>query len=113
MEFVYSWGVLHHTGDVRRALTNAQMAVADGGIFYVALYSADVQSDHEFWLNVKKEYNQAGPFKRRRMFWWYVWNYVMYSKLGNLPAATSIRAGHEFLYRYSRLAGRLANGVRA
>src|SRR5262249_12640164 len=31
---VYSWGVLHHTGDVWRALANAQKTVADGGLFY-------------------------------------------------------------------------------
>ena len=48
--FVYSWGVLHHTGDVWRALANAQRTVAENGIFYIALYSADVQTDPEFWL---------------------------------------------------------------
>ena len=38
--FVYSWGVLHHTGDVWHALENASRAVANHGLFYVALYSA-------------------------------------------------------------------------
>ncbi len=75
--FVYSWGVLHHTGDVWRALANAQKTVADGGLFYIALYSADVQTDPEFWLKIKQEYNSAGPWKRWRMEWWYVWTYVM------------------------------------
>ena len=31
--FVYSWGVLHHTGDVWRALDNASKTVADAGTF--------------------------------------------------------------------------------
>jgi SAM-dependent methyltransferase len=96
--FVYSWGVLHHTGDVWRALANAQMTVADGGTFYVALYSADVQSDPEFWLNVKRQYNQAGGLKRWGMVWWYVWNYVMHRQIRNLPNLI-----HRVLqHRYSR-----------
>jgi SAM-dependent methyltransferase len=84
-DFVYSWGVLHHTGDVWRALANAQRTVAQNGTFYVALYSADVQADPEFWLKVKKEYNSAGPWKRWRMEWWYVWAHVMYRRPWRLP----------------------------
>ncbi len=74
---VYSWGVLHHTGDVWKALDNAQRTVKEGGTLYIALYSTDVQTDPNFWLAIKKEYNQAGSAKRRRMEWWYVWVYVM------------------------------------
>lgn len=37
-DIVYSWGVLHHTGDMWRALENAAGYVADGGLFAVALY---------------------------------------------------------------------------
>src|SRR5215469_12983370 len=50
---VYSWGVLHHTGDVWKAIGNASIAVAEGGLFYIALYSADVQPNQEFWLRIK------------------------------------------------------------
>ena len=41
--FVYSWGVLHHTGNVWHAVDNASKTVADNGLFYIALYSADVE----------------------------------------------------------------------
>lgn len=37
-DIVYSWGVLHHTGDMWRALENAAGYVAAGGLFAVALY---------------------------------------------------------------------------
>ena len=37
-EVVYSWGVLHHTGDMYRAVRNAASLVADSGIFVCALY---------------------------------------------------------------------------
>ncbi len=83
--FVYSWGVLHHTGDVWRALANARNTVADGGMFYIALYSADVQTDPEFWLKIKQEYNRADSFKRWRMEWWYVWAYIMHHRIWMFP----------------------------
>jgi len=83
--FVYSWGVLHHTGDVWRAIDNAAKTVADGGLFYIALYSEDVQTDPDFWLRIKQEYNKASPARRRRMEWWYVWVYVMKRNPLRLP----------------------------
>jgi 2-polyprenyl-6-hydroxyphenyl methylase/3-demethylubiquinone-9 3-methyltransferase len=35
---VYSWGVLHHTGDMRRAIRCAADRVAPGGLLIIALY---------------------------------------------------------------------------
>ncbi len=35
---VYSWGVLHHTGDMRRAIRCAAARVTPGGMLIVALY---------------------------------------------------------------------------
>ena len=37
-DFVYSWGVLHHTGEMWRSIKNAETCVKDNGYFYVALY---------------------------------------------------------------------------
>ena len=37
-DVVYSWGVLHHTGNLHRAIHNAASLVADSGIFIFALY---------------------------------------------------------------------------
>jgi SAM-dependent methyltransferase len=37
-DVVYSWGVLHHTGDMWSAMKNASMLVEPGGYFCVALY---------------------------------------------------------------------------
>jgi SAM-dependent methyltransferase len=36
---VYSWGVLHHTGDMWRAVEHALALVAPGGLFALALYT--------------------------------------------------------------------------
>ena len=38
-DIVYSWGVLHHTGSMWKAIDIAQSAVADGGRFFIALYN--------------------------------------------------------------------------
>jgi 2-polyprenyl-6-hydroxyphenyl methylase/3-demethylubiquinone-9 3-methyltransferase len=37
-DVVYSWGVLHHTGDMYKALRSASAMVASGGEFIFALY---------------------------------------------------------------------------
>lgn len=37
-DIVYSWGVLHHTGDMWTAIRKAAALIAPGGIFAVALY---------------------------------------------------------------------------
>lgn len=83
--FVYSWGVLHHTGDVWRAIENASQTVADGGLFYIALYSADVEPNMDFWLRIKRQYNEASWLKREQMVWWYVWNYSLKRRLRAIP----------------------------
>jgi SAM-dependent methyltransferase len=94
--FVYSWGVLHHTGNVWQALRNAQSTVADGGVFYIALYASDVQPDMEYWLNIKRDYNRAGPFKRNRMVWSYIWNHMMNRNIRRTPEVLRRIAQHKF-----------------
>lgn len=83
--FVYSWGVLHHTGAMWRAVKNAQARVAPGGQFYIALYAKDVQPEAEMWLRVKKEYVSKGWLNRRRLEAWYIWNYYIYRDVKRLP----------------------------
>lgn len=90
-DFVYSWGVLHHTGNVWQAIRNAAAHVKSGGLFYIALYSADVQKDPppEFWLDVKRRYVSSSWLTRRCMDIWYVWRFMMYRKIRNLTAVIS------------------------
>jgi 2-polyprenyl-3-methyl-5-hydroxy-6-metoxy-1,4-benzoquinol methylase len=61
-DIVYSWGVLHHTGDMWSAIKNASTLIKDNGLFYIALYTTDHKS--EYWLGVKKKYNRAGNIKK-------------------------------------------------
>jgi len=54
-DVVYSWGVLHHTGDMWTALDLAAGRVAPGGAFVFALYN-DQGWKSGAWLRVKKLY---------------------------------------------------------
>ena len=54
-DIVYSWGVLHHTGSMWRAIDLAQRAVAPGGQFFIALYN-DQGMRSVVWRNLKKFY---------------------------------------------------------
>lgn len=55
-DVVYSWGVLHHTGQLWAAMENAQARVASGGKFFIALYN-DTGSQTARWFWIKKTYN--------------------------------------------------------
>lgn len=65
---VYSWGVLHHTGNLWKAIENASRLVAEGGIMYLAIYNrADGIGFYPdgrfgpstFWVKVKRIYSRA------------------------------------------------------
>jgi 2-polyprenyl-3-methyl-5-hydroxy-6-metoxy-1,4-benzoquinol methylase len=54
-DVVYSWGVLHHTGDMWAALENAVLATKPGGKLFIAIYN-DTGSQAERWRRIKKTY---------------------------------------------------------
>jgi 2-polyprenyl-6-hydroxyphenyl methylase/3-demethylubiquinone-9 3-methyltransferase len=54
-DVVYSWGVLHHTGDMWRGLGNAAIPVAASGRLFVAIYN-DQGNASVRWLRVKRLY---------------------------------------------------------
>jgi 2-polyprenyl-6-hydroxyphenyl methylase/3-demethylubiquinone-9 3-methyltransferase len=60
-DVVYSWGVLHHTGQMWKALENAQAPVAPGGKLFIAIYN-DTGSQSSRWKWIKRKYNQLPRF---------------------------------------------------
>jgi SAM-dependent methyltransferase len=56
-DVVYSWGVLHHTGQMWKALENARLPVAGGGKLFVAIYN-DTGSQSARWKWIKRKYNE-------------------------------------------------------
>jgi len=76
-DIVYSWGVLHHTGDMWRAVRNAALPLKPDGLFLMALYSADhhVDPPAEYWLTIKRQYNHRRKIGRTFMEWQYLWTF--------------------------------------
>jgi 2-polyprenyl-3-methyl-5-hydroxy-6-metoxy-1,4-benzoquinol methylase len=62
-DIVYSWGVLHHTGNMWESIINSGELVAPNGHYYIALYNKITSRRgspawvHSFWLWVKRLYN--------------------------------------------------------
>jgi 2-polyprenyl-6-hydroxyphenyl methylase/3-demethylubiquinone-9 3-methyltransferase len=55
-DVVYSWGVLHHTGDMWQALDNVVEAIKQKGILFVSIYNDQGWISH-LWKKIKKIYN--------------------------------------------------------
>jgi 2-polyprenyl-6-hydroxyphenyl methylase/3-demethylubiquinone-9 3-methyltransferase len=55
-DIVYSWGVLHHTGNMWDALRIILPSVKVGGFLYIALYN-DQGEQTDRWESVKRRYN--------------------------------------------------------
>jgi 2-polyprenyl-6-hydroxyphenyl methylase/3-demethylubiquinone-9 3-methyltransferase len=62
-DVVYSWGVLHHTGDMWAALRNVADLVAPGGKLFIALYN-DQGPMSRRWRPLKRIYNRLPRFLR-------------------------------------------------
>lgn len=70
-DIVYSWGVLHHTGNMVKAIENVCKITKKGGYLIIAIYNKAPSS--EFWLKVKRFYNFSPIFFRKFL------NYFFYA----------------------------------
>jgi SAM-dependent methyltransferase len=61
----YSWGVLHHTGNLWQAIYNAQLPVKPGGTLVIAVYN-DEGLVSAIWAIIKRTYCKGG-FRRAVM----------------------------------------------
>lgn len=68
-DIVYSWGVLHHTGEMWRAIDNAVGLVKPGGLLVLAIYNNVERrlGGSRMWWHIKRLYNRAPPAVRRAM----------------------------------------------
>ncbi len=64
-DIVYSWGVLHHTGNLWKALENIVSSVKDDGLLFIALYNWQ-PFFRRYWTFVKITYNKLSL---SRPFW--------------------------------------------
>jgi 2-polyprenyl-3-methyl-5-hydroxy-6-metoxy-1,4-benzoquinol methylase len=69
-DIVYSWGVLHHTGNMHAALRNIAILSNNSGQLYIALYNHNqkiFEGTSEFWLTAKKIYNRIPSIGKKIM----------------------------------------------
>lgn len=65
-DIVYSWGVLHHTGDMWTALRNVAQLVSPDGRLFVSIYN-DQGLRSRIWLKIKRRYNRSSRLGRKVM----------------------------------------------
>jgi len=61
-DIVYSWGVLHHTGEMWQALENVASMVSEGGELFIAIYN-DQGGPSKRWKMLKDQYNKHKLFR--------------------------------------------------
>lgn len=62
-DIVYSWGVLHHTGDMWQAATNVAELVKEDGLLFISIYNDQGFASRQ-WHRVKRLYNRSSkPLK--------------------------------------------------
>ena len=54
-DYVYSWGVLHHTGNLKKSLINTELLCKKKGFIHIALYN-DQGKKSKNWKIIKKKY---------------------------------------------------------
>ena len=86
-DIVYSWGVLHHTGNMWQAMDNTVKLMKEDALLYIALYDYDIQENPspEFWLGVKQRYNRSNPRSKRKMELLYIWEIMLQKNIFAFP----------------------------
>lgn len=75
-DIAYSWGVLHHTGEMWTAIENATHMVAKNGLFLIAIYIKGPQ--YQKHLKTKRKYNKASGFWKKVMVYRYILSVMLH-----------------------------------
>jgi len=95
-DIVYSWGVLHHTGDMKSALRNAGQRVAEDGKLVIAIYNRHWSS--LFWKAIKLLYNRLGEWGQKVLIWLLTPVIFLAKWLVTLRNPLKMKRGMEFMH---------------
>ncbi|MEV6848905.1 methyltransferase domain-containing protein [Actinoplanes sp. NPDC051411] len=104
-DIVYSWGVLHHTGDLWRAMDLAARLVKPGGLLFVSVYN-DQGPKSRLWERVKRRYNRSGRAGRATIVflsaaylwrWWPLLRLIRWVRGSRLPRARGMSVRHDLI----------------
>ena len=96
-DIMYSWGVLHHTGNMYQALENVTSLVTPDGKLYIALYNDNqrfMEGTSSFWLTTKKIYNKCSSIEKHIIESLYTTYYIIGLTLNFVNPITYIRNYH-------------------
>jgi 2-polyprenyl-3-methyl-5-hydroxy-6-metoxy-1,4-benzoquinol methylase len=88
-DIVYSWGVLHHTGEMWTAMGNVSALVRPGGRLFISIYN-DQGATSRYWTAVKRLYNRNAIARALLIAVytpWIVWLRWAWRKLRRRPLA--------------------------
>jgi SAM-dependent methyltransferase len=75
-DIVYAWGVLHHTGNMWKAIENAFALTAEGGVCWLALYQKGPRYERD--LALKKRFNRGSAATKKLMIWQFILRTMAY-----------------------------------
>jgi len=103
-DIVYSWGVLHHTGEMWNAITNAASLVKPDGYFFISIYAKGPNYEND--LKLKKKYNSSNKIKKLIMEQNLVWRRRI---LGSISVPFIPRSFKEFKQECGLFGWRIKN----
>jgi 2-polyprenyl-3-methyl-5-hydroxy-6-metoxy-1,4-benzoquinol methylase len=104
-DVVYSWGVLHHTGDLWRAVDLAAGLVKPGGLLFISVYN-DQGLKSRVWTRIKRRYNRSGRVGRAMIValsagylwrWWPVQRLIQWIRGTQPQRARGMSARHDLV----------------
>jgi 2-polyprenyl-3-methyl-5-hydroxy-6-metoxy-1,4-benzoquinol methylase len=98
-DVVYSWGVLHHTGDMWQALENVAPLVVPGGSLFIAIYNYQPFFS-SYWKQIKRLYNYLPKLGQGAMTFAFSLSY------GSLLAIADVIRRRDPLRRWTTQVGR-------
>ena len=93
-DIVYSWGVLHHTGNMWQAIENSISLVQPGGIFWISIYQKG--AGYIKALDLKKKYNKSSGFEKKIM---------IYSRIFKMMAHRILKGKNSFKWNQKTTRG--------
>jgi len=94
-QIVHSWGVLHHTGAMKRAICNAASLVAPHGYFTVAIYARHWSSPA--WRIVKWFYNKSSAAIQHLLCLNFLSRHLRGEMVRHRPPSVTSSSRHGFL----------------
>lgn len=77
-DIVYSWGVLHHTGNMIEAIKNSAGLVQLNGYYYISIYNRkDGLFNSCYWLRIKQFYNRSPKIIKLIMEYSYMLKFII------------------------------------